>query len=121
MFDLSTAEIIERMREINGTPTEILDHPELMEMMMPLLRADFEMVDTYTYVPDEALDSPITVLGGLQDRDVTRESLQQWEKQTTGRFSLRMFPGDHFFLHTARPLLLETMARRLNESLESTV
>ncbi|HZM97912.1 MAG TPA: thioesterase domain-containing protein [Pyrinomonadaceae bacterium] len=115
MFDLSTAEIIERMREINGTPTEILDHPELMEMMMPLLRADFEMVDTYTYVPDEVLDSPITVLGGLQDRDVTRESLQQWEKQTTGRFSLRMFPGDHFFVNTASSIIYQVLGRELFE------
>ena len=113
LFNLPDAEIIERLREINGTPTEILDHPELMEMMMPLLRADFEMVDSYTYVPDAPLASSITVLGGLQDRDVTRASLQEWEKQTTGSFSLRMFPGDHFFVNTASSFIYQVLSREL--------
>ena len=114
-FNLSDSEIIERIKEINGTPAEILDHPELMAMMMPLLRADFEMVDSYTYVPDAPLNSPITVLGGLQDQDVTRESLQEWEKQTTGRFSLRMFPGDHFFVNTASSTIYQVLGRELFE------
>lgn len=113
LFNRPDSEIIEQMREINGTPTEILDHPELMEMMMPLLRADFEMVDSYTYVPDAPLNSPITVFGGLQDRDVTREKLQEWEKQTTGSFSLRMFPGDHFFVNTASSFIYQVLGREL--------
>lgn len=104
-FDLPEAEFIGKVREINGTPKEVLEHPELMEVMIPLLRADFEVVETYTYEPDAPLDCPITVLGGLQDFDVPREKLEAWREQTTSAFSMRILQGDHFFINTAQTFI----------------
>jgi len=111
--ELPEPEFIEELRRLNGTPIEALEHPELMQLMTPLLRADFSVVGTYTYLPDLPLSCPITALGGLQDSEVSREQLEAWREHTTASFSLHMFPGDHFYLNTERPLLLRVLSRKL--------
>ena len=81
--------------------------------MLPFLRADFELCDTYAYQPDAPFDCPLTAFGGLGDGGVRREDLEAWREHTTGPFSLRMFPGEHFFINDSRPLLLQVLAREL--------
>ena len=105
---------------LNGTPKEVLEHPELMELMLPLLRADFSVVETYDYRPGVPLDCPLTVFGGLRDAEVSREQLEAWREQTTSEFALRMLPGDHFFLNDAQAqtLLLSAVARDLYQLLK---
>ncbi len=98
-YKLSDPDFKERLREMNGTPAEVLEHPELMELVLPLLRADFELNDTYEPAGHPPLGCPLTVFGGLEDGEVTREELEAWRAVTTGPFQLRMFAGDHFFLN----------------------
>ncbi|HEX7318155.1 MAG TPA: alpha/beta fold hydrolase [Pyrinomonadaceae bacterium] len=105
------------LRRLNGTPREALEHPELMELMLPILRADFSVTQTYAYAPGPPLDCPITAFGGLQDGEVPRESIAAWREQTAAAFVLRMLPGDHFFLNTARQLLLPSIARELTQTI----
>lgn len=106
-------ELISELRRLNGTPREVLEHPELLQLVLPILRADFEVCETYAYAADRPLECPIVACGGLEDTDVSREEVAAWREQTSAAFALRMFPGDHFFLHSARPLLLQTLAREL--------
>jgi len=84
-----------------------------MELVLPILRADFAIVETYTYINEPALECPITVFGGLQDREVDRENLEAWQEQTRAAFALQMVPGDHFFLNSAQTMLLESLGRSL--------
>lgn len=107
-------EFIVRLRELNGTPEEVLEHPELMEMMLPLLRADFEINETYEYRPEEPLAASIHALGGLADSGVSREHLEAWRPHGRGEFSLRMFPGDHFYLNSDRRMLFSVLATVLH-------
>lgn len=117
LHDLPEAEFKEQLRRLNGTPQEVLEHPELMELMTPLLRADFSMVETYQYLHDAPLDCPINAFGGLQDVDVDRASLEAWRDQTTSTFKLHMMPGDHFFLHSTQSLLLRVIAHELHHDI----
>ncbi|HEX8652349.1 MAG TPA: thioesterase II family protein [Pyrinomonadaceae bacterium] len=112
-YNLPEPEFLRELQRLNGTPKAVLDHPEMMQLMMPILRADFEVTQTYAYATDAPLGCPITAFGGLHDQDVTRADLEAWREQTTASFSLRMFPGDHFFLHPAQSLLLRTLAQQL--------
>lgn len=112
-FELPQAEFIEELRRLNGTPREVIEHPELIDLMTPILRADFAIAQTYEYVDESPLDCDLTALGGLRDRDVTREHLEAWRTQTTGNFTVRMFPGDHFYLNTTRASLLEALSLEL--------
>lgn len=99
-YDLPESEFVEELRRLEGTPAEVLDHPELLQLMLPLLRADFAVSQTYKYTEGPALTCPLTIFGGLEDDSATRENLSSWREHTTAAFSLRMLPGNHFFLHS---------------------
>lgn len=121
IHDLPEPEFIVKLRELNGTPEEVLQHAELMKLLVPILRADFAVNETYTYTQEEPFDIGISAFGGLGDDEVTKEDLELWRSQTRGRFRLRMLPGDHFFLHSGKDLLTEAIARDLAEVRGQTV
>lgn len=114
-YNLPDPEFVDEIRRLNGTPREVLEHPELMQLLLPLLRADFQLLQTYRYREEESFDYPITAFGGMEDGEVSVESLQAWATQTTSRFACRLFPGDHFFLQTSRDLLLKAIAEELSQ------
>lgn len=111
--NLPEDEFIEKLRTLNGTPEEVLQHPELMQMLIPVLRADFAVNETYEYQEEEPIAIPIAAFGGLGDEEVEREDLEAWSTQTTGVFRLRMFPGDHFYLEQQRAALLGAVSEDL--------
>lgn len=114
-FDLPDAEFVEYLRSLKGTPAEVFDHPELLELMLPLLRADFSVVETYQYRPGQDLGCPVTAFGGESDEEVSVEDIKAWGEQTSGRFDVRIMPGDHFFLNDSptRSQMLEVIASEL--------
>ncbi len=114
-YNLPDAELVEDLRRLNGTPAEVLEHPELMALMLPLLRADFEVVQTYAYQSEPPLNCPISAFGGLQDSEISPDDIEGWREQTTGRFIRRMFEGNHFFVNSAQPLLLRTLSQELHQ------
>jgi len=113
LHQLPDAELIETLREFNGTPREVFESRELMEIMLPIIRADFALGDTYTYSDEPALDCPLSVFGGIDDAHVPRAHLEAWRQQTSAEFSLWMLPGDHFFLHEERQRLLAIVSEDL--------
>jgi len=111
-YDLPEEEFIEETARLNGTPAEVLENRELMTMMIPILRADFEVCQTYGYAPEPPLSCPITAFCGLQDDEEDSEVMKPWREQTTGAFSLRLVAGDHFFIHTAEEQILRVIAQQ---------
>src|SRR5262249_13433610 len=117
IYNLPDDKLVEELRRLNGTPQEVLEHAELLPLMLPLLRADFEVCDTYVYSEKRPLHCPMTVFGGFEDPDVTEQRLKGWREHTAGTFSLELLPGDHFFLHTADKTLHARIRRELSNSL----
>ena len=117
-YNLPDPEFIESLRKLNGTPRGVLENPELLQIVLPILRADITLCQTYVYSPGPPLDCPITVYSGLEDQEVDREGLEAWRKQTTSTFSLYQLPGDHFFLRTSQSLLLNLLSRELRSLTE---
>ena len=111
---LPEPEFMEELRHFNGTPHEILDHDELMQLLIPVLRADFELCESYVYSSGPRLNCPISAFGGENDPKVSQEYLDAWREQTNASFNIKMFPGDHFFLHTAQSSLLQALSEDLN-------
>jgi medium-chain acyl-[acyl-carrier-protein] hydrolase len=116
-YTLSDSDLIDQLRRLKGTPPELLQDPEVMQLMLPLVRADFQINENYRYTVEPPLRCPISAYGGLQDREVPRDELAAWAEHTTGGFDLRMFDGGHFFLHEMEPVLIQTVARRLQQHL----
>ena len=110
---LPDPEFLDALRDLEGTPVEALDHPELMQLLMPLLRADFEIVETYEARQRPALSCTLTAFGGLKDRDVMREDLEGWRGYGQEPFKIRMFPGGHFFINENRDQLLAALLQEL--------
>ncbi len=110
---LPEGEFLDELRRLNGIPPKVLEDVELMQIMIPVLRADFAVYETYVYSTEPPLNCPISTFGGLQDDRVSRGDLEAWRDQTNLSFSLRMFPGDHFFLHTTQQLLLQLISLEL--------
>lgn len=108
-------EFLAEMRELGGTPEEVLAHPELMRILLPLLRADVRLNETYAFAADAPLACPITAYGGLGDPKAPREDVEAWREHTAADFTLRFFPGDHFFVFARRDLVLRTLAMDLHE------
>ncbi len=112
-YNLPEKEFIHELQRLNGTPKELFESAELMELMMPVLRADFEAIQTYQYSPGPPLKSPFVVMGGTEDIRVTRESLEGWRMHTSASCPVTMFPGDHFFLRSHKEMLLKFIAQTL--------
>ena len=106
---------VARLRNMNGTPPEIFDNPELLELVLPGIRADFAVIDSYEYTDEPALACPIRAFGGTRDTEAREDELLGWQAHTTSSFGLRMLPGGHFAITTAR----DEMTRRIAAELET--
>jgi surfactin synthase thioesterase subunit len=104
------------VRELNGTPPELLENPEIMSLMLPTLRSDFRLAEAYRYRPRPPLECPVVAFGGRDDPDVRREDLEAWRQHTAGRFELYVLPGDHFFIAPSRDEVLRVIGERLTEA-----
>jgi medium-chain acyl-[acyl-carrier-protein] hydrolase len=101
------------LRTYNGTPGAALAHDELMELMLPILRADFAVHETYQHGVEAPLDVPISAFGGVADPTVPAERLEAWAAQTTKAFRVRLLPGDHFYLNAGRGDVIRAIASDL--------
>ncbi|MFI6265918.1 thioesterase domain-containing protein [Micromonospora sp. NPDC051006] len=121
LFDgLSTVDdddLLRRLGDGGGLPAEVLEHPELVELLLPLLRADFGRVDSYRYVPGEPLPVPIVVFSGRRDRAVSPEQSAAWREHSAAGFALHEIDGGHFFLDDALPELLTAIRADLTAAL----
>lgn len=115
IHDLPEDEFIAELRRLNGTPEAVFQNLELMELLLPILRTDFALLETYAYVPEAKLECPIAAFGGWQDSEVSQADLAAWQEQGSAHFSLEMFSGDHFFLHSAQSLLLKSISDKLGQ------
>ena len=113
VHQLPTPDFIDHLRGLLGTPEEVLNNQDMMQLLLPCIRADFAMSETYTYTPQAALDCPITAFGGWQDHLVDHDAINAWRAHTHGRFKLLMLAGGHFYIHSERSTLLELLAREL--------
>ena len=110
---LSESDFIDKLRDYNGTPNAVLKNQELMQLFLPILRADFAVLETYTYHHAPPLECPISVFGGLEDDKVSVEELESWKGQTNNNFFLLIFPGGHFFINDSHSLLTEKISEIL--------
>ena len=110
-------EFVRRVGELDGTPDEVLRDREMMELVLPILRADFILSETYRYREGPPLGMPITALGGSADAHVSRDDLLGWGEQTRGSFRHLRFAGGHFFLQTHRAELLRAVGDDLRRAL----
>jgi surfactin synthase thioesterase subunit len=117
---LSTdAELKAELVRLGGTPQYVLENDELMELTLPILRADFMVAGDYRCTPGRRIHCPLHVVGGSSDT-TTPETLGAWREHTTGAFDLSLLSGGHFFVQTHESELLALLEQRLARALGAT-
>jgi medium-chain acyl-[acyl-carrier-protein] hydrolase len=109
LHHLPAREFLAAVSGLNGIPPGLAS-PEFLQLMLPALRADFELCETYSYRRGLPLACRISAYGGRQDPRSPPDLIGGWRDETSGRFTSRLFPGDHFFIDTARSAVLSAIA-----------
>lgn len=112
---LPDRELIELLKDLGGTRAELLNSEEIMQLSLPLVRADFELLESAPSDPDMAIDSPLAAFGGTDDLSAAPETLREWRSRAQGWFSTSTFSGGHFYVHEARSAVEAQITGLLNE------
>lgn len=107
--------IAELDRRYGGIPAEILQHRDLLDLLLPAMRADMTAIETYRHQPGPLLDCPITVYGGTGDARARHEVLAPWQEHSQSPVQVQQFRGGHFYFNDAavRAELIAELARLL--------
>jgi surfactin synthase thioesterase subunit len=116
LHQLPDNEFIEGLRKYNGTPEAVLNDRQLMAFLIPLLRADFTVCETYQYVPEPPLDCPIFAFAGVNE--ISSQYLQGWQHQTTSDFESKLYPGGHFFINTEQKEFVKNVSEILENQFD---
>lgn len=98
---LPDPEFIAKIESLGGIPPELLAERQFLDTMLPTLRSDCAVSETYAWRPQQPLSCPVSAFGGLVDAEVFPEEVQAWSRHTTGPFRAHLLPGDHFFVNSA--------------------
>jgi medium-chain acyl-[acyl-carrier-protein] hydrolase len=113
MHELPRAMFIDRLRDYDATPEAVLQNTELMDLYEPILRADFTVSERYAFADGGSLGCPIVVFGGRDDPHADLAALYAWERHTTARCSVRVYPGGHFFINQFEGDIIKVLAKEL--------
>jgi surfactin synthase thioesterase subunit len=113
LSDFADRELIDRLERLGGMPAAVLREPELLELCLPILRADLEACDNYRYRARPPLNCPIFALGGRRDSYITADDLLAWSELSCGGFDRQMFDGGHFFIHHEQSRVLQCLETAL--------
>ena len=116
--DAATSEVLARLKSLGGLPDELQTEPELLEVLLPTLRADFSVCEQYKYVSESPLSCPIVAFAGADDRDTTPAMMAPWREQTVAFYAPCLLPGGHFFLRSERDTLLGHIQNALAQCLQ---
>jgi medium-chain acyl-[acyl-carrier-protein] hydrolase len=116
---LSDTEFLQHVLTYKGTPAAVLENEELMELLLPLLRADFSLAEQYKPRPEPLLTCPVLGLGSTQDEWLDHESLERWGDLTLGSFESHWFEGDHFYLNHRTEELVSYVQKRITAQMKT--
>ncbi|MFB7733102.1 thioesterase II family protein [Streptomyces sp. NPDC056112] len=110
---LSDEGIVRELKLLAGTDTALLGDEEILRMILPAIRSDYEAIETYRCAPDVTVRAPITVLTGDSDPKTSMAEAEAWRGHTTGDFDLQVYPGGHFYLTAEAPAVIASLRKHL--------
>jgi medium-chain acyl-[acyl-carrier-protein] hydrolase len=102
LHTLADADFVRAVRDLGGTAPAVADDPQLLDVVLPALRADFGLWERYRFTPGPRLSAPITAFAGNRDTRAPVDTVAAWQRHTDGAFTLTTFDGDHFFVRDRR-------------------
>ncbi|ALL83769.1 oleoyl-ACP hydrolase [Pseudonocardia sp. EC080619-01] len=105
--------IVEELTLLAGTDTALLGDEEILRMILPAIRSDYQAIETYRCAPGATVRAPLTVLTGDSDPKTSHDEAESWRDHTTGPFDLHVRPGGHFFLGSDAPAIIAMLRKVL--------
>jgi medium-chain acyl-[acyl-carrier-protein] hydrolase len=115
LYNLNGDEAITTLRKLGGTPQAILEDQSALETLLPIIRADFEMVRRYKYRSGAKLCCSIVTMNGAEDHQVSKYDIEEWQACTNGQIRSYTLPGNHFFLESQATAALELLRTELGK------
>jgi pyochelin biosynthesis protein PchC len=106
-------EMLARLEKLGGLQVEAMANPELREVVLPILRADYRLIETYRPAREQRMDVPVLAAVGDRDPEVAVADVQAWQEATTGDFTLEIFDGDHYYVDDHAETLVGMALRHL--------
>lgn len=113
---LGEQELLAELRQVPGFPREVLDHAELMQVLLPIIRADSAVTETYDYRQSEPFRFPLTVFASEQDEIISRAAIEPWRGHTSAAFDLSLIDGHHLFIQQQAPQVIRVILEKLRSS-----
>lgn len=114
--DLPEMDLVAEIRRFDGDAHGLLDSAEMRALLLPAVRADFALHDSYVYRDEAPLDVPMTAFGGMADATTSEDDLHAWQQHCLLPMSVQMYAGGHFFIETQRKHLLQAISAQLRLS-----
>ncbi len=114
--ELDDDALIETLIWMGGSDAELFADPEIRAMVLPYVRGDLRLMDTYEHKPEPLLSVPITSIAGADDQVDPVDRAARWAGLTSGAFAQRVFPGDHFYLVAHRDEVIAEVESRLRRA-----
>jgi medium-chain acyl-[acyl-carrier-protein] hydrolase len=113
LHTLSDEALKAELRRLGGTAPAVLQNDALLDFLLPGLRADFQVWESYQFEDGEPLSCPITAVGGSRDERATLQELQAWQRHTRDRLAVRLFESGHFVLSEVPGEVIDAVAEAL--------
>ncbi|MED1883486.1 thioesterase II family protein [Brevibacillus borstelensis] len=110
---LSEQELVQEILKLGGTPPELMENREWLELFLPIIRSDYKLVETYQFKWDAPLDCPFMIFNGKQDLLIDAGQIEEWSRFTSREYSAAWFEGDHFYIHDQAEEICRQMVRHL--------
>ena len=117
LHKLPNNEFLKKISQLGGTPQSAMEDKELLKLIIPILKADLELCETYKFTDDTRIDCPITGFSGHVDLIVNPENFKAWGERTNAEFKHFMFNGGHFYFQDNLVSFMFKFAQLLNELL----
>ena len=114
VHNLPDKSLLDEIKRLSGTPDELLGQSDLLKCLLPMIRADFTLDETYCPAVKEKITCPIVVWGGRSDPDVDKDDLRAWKEYSYGNFHMKRFDGNHFFINEC-PEIFSEMSKIIKE------
>ncbi|MFG3258660.1 thioesterase II family protein [Streptomyces sp. NPDC048172] len=107
------AGLVQAVKELGGTESQMLDDEELLRAVLPAIRSDYRAAETYRYRPGPPLSCPVYAMVGDSDPRASVDEVRSWGDHTEERFELQTYPGGHFYLNAQAPRVVDAITRAL--------
>jgi medium-chain acyl-[acyl-carrier-protein] hydrolase len=114
LHTLGDDDLVKALEDLGASPTPVFTDPEMRRLILPAVRADIQLCETYRHEYDDVLDCPIVAFSGAEDHHADAAEMKRWHEFTHGPFAQEIVPGGHFFLKSHPQLLLKHVKDRLD-------